>query len=87
MINKFGKNRSVEPWYTTIPLVYTGHIHPNKPSKELTIMGYMGKEKYVASWYNDKTGRFGIEFLVDATEDGFIYKDKEIKFTKYGWVI
>lgn len=74
---KFKKNRSVSFAYCLIPLYYTGIIHPNNKDKELVLMDRLGKN-YTACWRNNKLSKVGIEFLLSATENGFIFKDKEL---------
>ena len=77
MSYKFDKNRSVSRGYCKIPMYYTGIKNPKNNNKELVIMDRLGKS-YTACWRNHETCRVGIEFLLKATEEGFIFKDKEI---------
>ena len=88
MSHKFDKNRSVSFSYCKIPLIYTGIFHPNNKSKELVLMDRVGKKHYTACWRNNERSAIGIEFLLTAIPGGFIFKDKEIKFSQIGngWV-
>lgn len=79
MSKKFGKDRSVSVAYAKIPLYYTEIIHPQKKQKKLVLMDKIGSNHYTACWRNERTCRTGIEFLVKATNDGFIFKNKEYK--------
>ena len=72
---KFEKDRSVSFGYVKIPMFYTGLIHPNNKNKELVLMDRLGGN-YTACWRNNKLCKVGIEFLVKAVDDGFIFKDK-----------
>lgn len=83
---KFEKDRSVSPQYAKIPLRYTSINHPNNADKELVLMDYFGKH-YVAAWRNNNTDKIGITFLLKSTPGGFMYKDKEYKHNRSGWVI
>jgi hypothetical protein len=81
MSKKFNKDRSVSVAYAKIPLYYTGIIHPNNINKELVLMDRLGKN-YTACWRNNTTSKTGIEFLIQAIDGGFIFKDKIYKFNK-----
>lgn len=68
-------------WYKSTIIIYTGIINKNNRNRELAIIGKSGDDKYVVSWYNNKTKRFGVEFFVDKIGDNkFIYKGQE-----YDW--
>ena len=86
MSKKFDKNRSVSMGYCKIPMYYTGINHPNNNDKELVIMDRLGKN-YTACWRNEKLCKVGIEFLLSATEKGFIFKDKEISLKSVNVVL
>lgn len=72
---KFGKDRAVSFGYAMVPLFYTGIKHPHNKNKELVLMDYMGG-KFTACWRNNKLHKVGIEFLVKAVDNGFVFKDK-----------
>lgn len=72
---KFGKNREVSIGYAKIPLYYTGLKHPNNKNKELVLMDRLG-DNYTACWRNNHLNKTGIEFLVKAINNGFIFKNK-----------
>jgi hypothetical protein len=84
MSQKFKKDREVTVSYSKIPLFYTGIKHPNNHRKELVLMDRFG-DNYSACWRNNKTGKLGIEFLVPATQGGFIFKDKKRKLGSRVW--
>jgi hypothetical protein len=75
---KFEKNRSVSTSYINVPMYYTRIEHPNNKNKELVIIDRLG-ENYLACWRNGKTCKMGIRFLVKATKNGFMFKNKERK--------
>lgn len=79
MSQKFGKNREVSVGYCKVPMYYTGIKHPANSDKELVLMDAMG-HKYTACWRNNRLCKVGIEFLVEATKNGFIFKGKEFSF-------
>lgn len=81
MSHKFGKDRSVTISYAKIPLYYTGIINPKNKNKELVLMDRIG-DNYTACWRNMELNKTGIEFLLKATEKGFIFRDKEIDLSK-----
>ena len=83
---KFGKNRSVDFSWEKIPMCYTGIKHPQNPDKELIIKEFFGNSVEIA-WRNNKLSKIGIGKLVPKTKKGFLYKGKEIKFTKDGWTL
>jgi hypothetical protein len=82
---KFGKDRSVDSSWEQIPMCYTGIKHPNNPNKELVIKEFFG-DKLEIAWRNMKLCKMGIGKLVPRTKKGFLYKGKEFKFTRSGWV-
>lgn len=73
---KFGKNREVSAAYATIPLYYTGITHPNNHHKELVLIDRIGGN-YTACWRNNHLYKVGITFLLQATENGFMFRGKE----------
>lgn len=85
MSQKFGKGRSVEIAYMSVPLKYTSIKHANNSDKELVLIDDFGKH-YVAAYRNNKTCKIGIHFLLKRTENGFIFKGKEYKHNGSGWV-
>lgn len=72
---KFKKHREVTVSYAKIPIYYIWI-----GSKQLAIMDRQGKN-YTACWRSQKTDKLGIEFLIPATGNGFIFKDKEYKLS------
>lgn len=76
MSKKFHKDRSVKWQYFRVPMYYTFVRHPRNKQKELVLIDDFGKN-FVACWYNNKTGKMGITFLVKSLGNKFIYKDKE----------
>ena len=74
MSKKFHDDRSVTSTYAKTPMYYTGILHPSNKNKELVIMDRFGKS-YTACWRNNHLCKVGIEFLLKATKQGFIYKD------------
>ena len=85
---KFKKDREVEFGYEKIPIKYTGITRPNNRNKELVLMNDYG-DHYAAAWRNNKLCKIGITFLLEKTEEGFIFKGKEHKHkdSGCGWVI
>lgn len=75
MSQKFGLDREVQVGYAKIPMYYTGIRNPKNANKELVLMDRIGAN-YTACWRNEKLAKVGIEFLVEASDDGFIFKDK-----------
>ena len=85
MSKKFEKDRSVYYGYQHVPLRYTGIYHSKNPKKELVLVDDYGKH-YIAAYRNKDTCRVGITFLLKKTDKGFIFKDKEYKNGRGGWV-
>jgi len=81
MSHKFDKDRSVTREYCKIPLYYTDIVHPQNKDKVLVLMDRIG-DNYTACWRNIALCKTGIEFLVKATDKGFIFKGKEINTLK-----
>ena len=75
---KFSKSREVSFGSAKCPLYYTGIKHPNNKDKELVLMDKLG-DSYSACWRNNNLCNVGMEFLVKATDKGFLFKDKEHK--------
>lgn len=85
MSKKFEANRSVSLGYCKIPICYTNIFKPGEPLKELVLMDKIGNN-YEAAYRNNELNKIGPTFLLKATSKGFIYKDKEYKHRKGGWV-
>lgn len=83
--SKFEKDRGVSIAWEKIPMLYTGIKHPHNPDKELVIKQFFG-DKVEICWRNNRLSKMGIGKLVQKTQDGFMYKGKEIKYGKNGWV-
>ncbi len=89
---KFQKDRSVEYWYTMIPIYYTGIRHSTRNS-ELVLMDDYGKH-YVAAYRSNNTSKVGRTFLLKkerrGKKAGFMFKDKfrsfSMKHPSSGWV-
>jgi len=86
MSKKFDKDRSVSVSYAKVPLYYTNIKHPENKHKELILMDRIGNS-YTACWRNNKTDKVGMEFIVKATANGFLFKDKEYKIKNCNRVI
>lgn len=92
-MSKFGKDRSVDPFWLSVPLKYcmSARGADNGSDKEFVIIELYGRKSALCAWRNTERCNVGKTFICPIIKKNkkyyVLYKNQQILLSdSYGWV-